>query len=134
MRERTGSRHYSVEEMADLGSGTELIVGARYDPAYGPVVVVGAGGVAAELQADTQVMLWPASRDRVRSALERLAIAPILRGYRGAAPRDLEAVIDAVVSVASVLVDNASIADVEINPVVAHASGVIALDARIIAV
>lgn len=132
MQASTHSRLYSVEQMVVAAGTTELIVGARYEPAFGPVVLVGAGGIAAEVHADIQLVLWPASRDKVRRSINDLSMGPILRGYRGSAARDVEAVIDAVIAVATVLCSSNSIKDVEVNPLMVGPAGAVALDARIV--
>jgi acetyltransferase len=118
-----------VERMA--GPGVELIVGGRNDPA-GPLVVVGAGGVLTELVADAACLLWPFGPDDVRAALARLRIAPLLDGYRGGPPADVEALADAVVRVGRLLADLPEVGEIDINPLLCRPEGCLALDALIV--
>ena len=91
----------SVEVMADLDGGVELIVGCLRDPRFGPVVMVGLGGVFAEVLGDTAVALAPVSSDGARTLLTSLRGAPLLDGARGRAPVDLDALADLVARVSA---------------------------------
>ncbi len=92
----------SVEAMADLSAGVELIVGCVRDRTFGPVLMVGLGGIYAEVLADTACALAPVDPDRARDLLLSLRGAALLRGARGRAPVDLDAVADAVSAVSVV--------------------------------
>ena len=85
----------SVEAMADLADGVELIVGSVRDPKFGPVVMVGLGGVFTEVLGDTACAIAPVSADAARELLLSLQGAPLLLGARGRAPVDLDALADA---------------------------------------
>ena len=112
--------------------GVEVIVGTTVDPTFGPVVMVGAGGIYAEVLGDVQVRLAPVSEAEALAMVERLRIAPILHGARGQAPADVEA-LAAVVSRLSAAATawRDTIAEIDLNPVVVlgRGSGVRLVDA-----
>jgi len=124
----------SVEVMADLDGGVELIVGCLRDPRFGPVVMVGLGGVFAEVLGDTAVALAPVSSDGARTLLTSLRGAPLLAGARGRAPVDLDALAALVARVSAVAAAHPELAELEVNPVLATPSGALALDARAVPV
>lgn len=109
--------------------GVELIVGGLVDPQFGPIVMIGAGGVMVELFKDVTFVLAPASRDEIRAAISRLKASAILAGFRGSEAVDLEAVVDAIQSFAQLVADlSDSITGIEINPLLATSKGCIPLD------
>ncbi len=122
---------FLVEEA--LASGVEMIVGARRDPNWGPVVLVGVGGVWAEFADDHVLVAGDAGREEVRAALESLRSAALLRGARGDEPRDVEALIDFIGLVNAIMRANAHLSALELNPVLVRreGEGVVALDALI---
>jgi acyl-CoA synthetase (NDP forming) len=124
----------SVEVMADLDAGVELIVGCLRDPRFGPVLMVGLGGVFAEVLGDTAVALAPVSPDGARTLLLSLRGAALLHGVRGRAPVDLDALADLVSRVSHVAAAHPELAELEVNPVLASATGALALDARAVRV
>ncbi|MFM9368625.1 acetate--CoA ligase family protein [Streptomyces sp. Da 82-17] len=130
MRAGTGAVRYAVEAMVSPSYGVELIVGVRRDPAFGPVVMVGIGGTRAELDADTAVALAPLTVERARALLLSLRHAPLLTGWRGAPPVDLDAAAEAVCAVARAGADHPELAELEVNPLLVHPGGAIALDAH----
>jgi acetate---CoA ligase (ADP-forming) len=99
---------------------------------FGPVVMVGIGGVLAEALEDVVVALAPVSELQVRTLLERLRGAKLLHGFRGRAPVDLDAVARFVVGVGQYLLDHDEVHEVDANPVVAWPAGVIAVDALLV--
>ncbi|GAB6984973.1 acetate--CoA ligase family protein [Nocardioides pyridinolyticus] len=122
----------SVEEMADLADGVELIVGSVRDPKFGAVVLVGLGGVFAEVLGDVACAIAPVSADAARSLLLSLHGAPVLLGARGRPPVDLDALAEVVARVSRLAAAHPELAELELNPVLAGPSGVLALDARIV--
>ena len=120
--------------MQGMVSGlAEVIVGYKCDPAAGPFVMVGAGGVLAELYDDTSVRVAPVSPDVAREMIEEVVgLAPI-RGYRGLPRGDLESLSEAIVAF-STFASDVRIAEAEINPLVvgAEGEGVVAADGLII--
>ncbi len=126
-----GAESFLVEEMV-TGGLAELLVGVVRDPAHGFVLTVGAGGTLTEILRDSESMLVPSPREAVRTALDRLKIAPLLAGYRGAAAVNMEAVIDAVMAVQAFVSAEASrLVEVEINPLICTGTEAIAADALI---
>ena len=119
-----------VEPMAP--PGVELIVGGRRDAVFGPAVLVGLGGILAEVLDDVAVLLAPVTADEVRDRLETLRGAPILRGVRGRPGVDIDALARVVVAIGDLLVAEPSIAEIDCNPVVAGLDGAIAVDALVI--
>ena len=104
--------------------GVELIVGARRDPVLGPVLVVGPGGVLAELAGGVARRMLPLRAGEAREMLDELGIAPLLRGYRGAPPADLDAAAGAIEGVAAAAVALGDELDaVEVNPLLVHPDG-----------
>jgi acetyl-CoA synthetase (ADP-forming) len=120
-----------VQEMVD--GGLELIVGVRREPGIGPIVMVGAGGILAELIADTAVAVAPVGPHRARALLRRLRLWPVLDGRRGKPPLDVAGVADVVgrLSVLALQLGHRLI-DLEVNPLVVRPAGqgVVAVDAR----
>jgi succinyl-CoA synthetase beta subunit len=113
----------------------ELLVGARVDPEFGPLIVVGAGGVNVELYKDVSVNVAPISEDEALAALESTRISRVLDGWRGAAPGDREATARGVAALSRFMADFAGeIAEVEINPfaVLEAGGGCLALDCVIV--
>ena len=132
MRARLAPPGYSVEAMAPLGDGVELIVGAKHDPRFGPVALVGLGGVYAEVLRDVAVGLAPLDHEAALRLLRSLAGAALLGGVRGRPPLDLDAAAEATVALTRLAASRPDIAEIEINPLLVLPEGALALDARII--
>jgi acyl-CoA synthetase (NDP forming) len=114
--------------------GVELIVGARADPDWGAVILVGFGGVQAEILKDTRLVSPAMPRAAITAALEQLRCAPLFKGWRGAPPLDVEALVDLIEQVAGVMQANPRIREIDLNPVLLYprGQGAIALDALMI--
>jgi len=121
-----------VEAMAK--PGLDMIVGARRDPDWGPVVVIGLGGIWAEALADILVLPPDLDREELADELKKLKAAPLLDGSRGTAPRDVAALLDIVTLIGSVVRARLEIAEIEINPLrlFERGAGALALDALIV--
>lgn len=115
--------------------GTELIVGARNDPEWGAVILVGFGGVQAEILHDARLLTPDLTREGIKAELLKLKMAALLTGFRGAPPVDLDAVAGVVEALARLLVAEPSIREIDLNPVVVYpqGEGAVALDALILA-
>lgn len=111
--------------------GTEVIVGMVRDPQFGPAVMVGLGGVFVELYKDVAFRLPPLSPAEARSMLGDLKAAPLLTGYRGQAPRDLDALATCACTVARIAAEHPEIQEIDLNPVIAHERGCTIVDAKI---
>ena len=129
---RLSPPEYSVEAMAPLADGVELIVGARRDPRFGPVALVGLGGIYAELLGDVGVALAPLDRGEAVRLLESLQGAALLKGARGRAAVDIGAAADAAMALSRLAAARPDIAEIEVNPLLVTPEGALALDARII--
>jgi acyl-CoA synthetase (NDP forming) len=123
----------SVEQQADRSAGVELIVGCRRDPCFGPVLMVGLGGVFTEVLDDVAVALAPVSAATAAELLLSLRGAPLLTGARGRPPVDLDALATLASRLSSVAAGHPELSELEINPVLATPQGVLGLDARAVA-
>ena len=115
-------------------AGVELIVGARRDPSFGLVVLVGLGGVLAEALDDVAVHLAPLNTEEASSMLDELRGRAVLAGVRGRPGIDRDAVIAAVVGLGAAMVDEPTLLEVDLNPVISGPSGTAAVDALIVEV
>ncbi|MBZ4019105.1 acetate--CoA ligase family protein [Streptomyces purpurogeneiscleroticus] len=129
MRAATGATRYAVEAMATPPYAVELIAGVRRDPAFGPVLMAGIGGVRAELLADTALAPAPLTPNHARDLLLSLRHAPLLTGWRGAPAVDLDAASAALCALAHAAAEHPELTDIEINPLLVHPGGAVALDA-----
>jgi acyl-CoA synthetase (NDP forming) len=130
MHARLGASSYSVEAMADLTDGIELIVGVNRDPRFGPVAMVGLGGVLAEALHDVAFTLAPVPAERAVSLLRGLRTAALLDGARGKPPVDVEAAAKAVEAITAFAAAHPEIAEIEVNPLLVRPDGALALDSR----
>jgi acetyltransferase len=108
-----------------------VIVGTSIDAVFGPVVLFGHGGIAVEVLADRAVGLPPLNRVLARELICRTRVARLLAGFRNRPPARIDDVIDVLMAVSCLLADLPQIAELDINPLLADAQGVIALDARV---
>ena len=129
---RLGPESFSVEAAEDVAAGFELLVGARRDPRFGPLVAVGAGGVQTEVLRDTAVALAPIDEARAEELIRSLASATLLTGARGRPPLDIAAAARAVAALSRFAAAHPEIAEVEVNPLLVRGEGVVGLDARIV--
>jgi len=115
--------------------GTELIVGARNDPEWGPVLLVGLGGVTAELFHDVRLLPPDLTKEGIVRELLALKSAPLLTGFRGSPALDVGAVAELIGRVGALLRANPRIREIDINPVVVYpdGEGAVALDALMLA-
>jgi len=117
-----------IEQMAPRGA-TEMIVGARRDANWGPMLVIGLGGIWTEALHDAVSLPAQAGRAEIKHALTKLKGAAVLQGLRGEKPRDVEALVDLVLKIGALIRANETIAEIDVNPVNLYAQGAIALDA-----
>jgi acetyltransferase len=108
----------------------ELLLGLVRDPQFGPLVVVGFGGIFVEVLDDTATRLAPVDTAEARAMLEQLRMAPALRGARGRPPADLDALAGVVSRFSRIALDAPDLAELEINPLLAGTDGARALDVR----
>ena len=122
-----------VEEMG--AAGTEFVIGAFRDPQFGPMIMVGLGGIFVEMIGDVSFRLCPITDDDARAMLAELKGNPLIDGVRGAPPLDRQAIVDALVAIggaAGLLQRHPDIAEVDLNPVLVSSQGLVAVDARMI--
>jgi acetyltransferase len=111
-----------VQEM--VADGVEFILGMTYDPQFGPLIVCGAGGVTVEVFKDAAVLLPPFGREDVTAALGSLKVKKLLDGFRGAPPRDVDALIECCERFAAfVVATDGKFAAIDLNPVFVRARG-----------
>lgn len=122
----------SVQTMISQARGVELLLGMTRDSQFGPVLLVGAGGVTAELQKDSALELPPYDDRVFQRLLQSLRLFPLLEGYRGRPGIHLDRLRDVMARFAQLADDFPELAAAEINPLLASADGMIALDVRII--
>jgi acyl-CoA synthetase (NDP forming) len=133
MAARLGSGTYVLEEMDTREHTVELIIGAKRDRSFGPMILVGAGGVHAELVKDTALELAPVTPATARDMLARLVCAPLLAGWRGAPAADVAALAQVIAQVSETIAGRTDLAEIELNPVRVGPDGVLAVDALVIA-
>jgi len=119
-----GSRFDGVLVEKMVAGRRELMIGARIDPVFGPVVVVGDGGKYVEAMPDVELLLPPFDATAVRRGLSRLRIAPLLEGVRGELPMDIDAFSAAAVAVGRLMTgDQSAVINLDINPMVVGSAG-----------
>lgn len=123
----------TVEEMADRTDGVELIVGIRRDPRFGPVAMVGLGGVYTEVLLDVATALAPLDEAMAQRLMGRLRGAALLAGARGRPAVDVPAAARVIATITAVAAAQPDLVDLEVNPLLVTPHGAVALDARVIA-
>ena len=121
---------FTIQRMVRRPRALELIVGAHIDPLFGPVILFGQGGTAVEVVADRAVALPPLNDPLARALVARTRMARLLAGWRDVPAADLQAVVATLCSVSQLLAELPQLAELDINPLLADAAGVLALDAR----
>ncbi len=122
---------FTVQPMAQRPYAQELIAGASIDAVFGPVLLFGHGGTAVEVLADRTLGLPPLNRVLARDMIARTRVSRLLAGYRDHPPAHLDAIADTLVTLSQMLADLPELAELDINPLWADHTGVIALDARV---
>lgn len=122
----------TVQKMIDTKDGIELIVGTKKDPVFGTVMLVGMGGTTAELFKDKRLEFPPLNEQLARQMIESLQIYPLLTGWRGDSPKNIDKLIEALIRMSYLAADYPEIEELDINPLIVTPTDVIALDARIV--
>jgi acetyltransferase len=138
MLERIRSLHpaarlegFTLQPMVRRPQARELIVGVIDDAQFGPVILFGHGGTAVEVIQDKAIALPPLNLPLAREVMRRTRVQRLLEGYRDEPAADLDAIALTLVKVSQLVADLAEIAELDINPLLADAQGVLALDARV---
>ncbi len=122
----------TVQKMVDTKDGIELILGTKKDPVFGTVMLVGMGGTTAELFKDKRLEFPPLNERLARQMLKSLQIYPLLKGWRGDAPKNIDKLIEVLIRMSYLAADYPEIEELDINPLIVTPNDVIALDARIV--
>ena len=129
MTTRLGDPRAVVQRM--LPPGAECIIGVTQDPLFGPLVLFGLGGIAAELLADRALRMLPLTDVDAHELVRSLRSSPLLLGYRGTPPLDVDGLEDALLRVAQLAQALPEIAEMDLNPVIVSEHGVTVVDAKI---
>jgi len=127
-----GRGHLLIQEMVQ---GTEVLIGARTDPQYGPFLIVGLGGIFVEVLKDVSIRLLPIDEREAREMLRELRGYKVLQGVRGQKPRDLDALVKAMVGLSEIFAAHRNhLTDIEINPIIVREQGrgAVAVDVRLV--
>ncbi|MBL8286870.1 MAG: bifunctional acetate--CoA ligase family protein/GNAT family N-acetyltransferase [Rubrivivax sp.] len=122
---------FTLQPMVRRPRALELIAGTHVDPLFGPVILFGAGGTRVEVVADRAVALPPLNEPLARALVARTRVARLLAGWRDVPPADAQALHGALIALSHLVAAEPRIAELDINPLLADAEGVIALDARV---
>ena len=117
--------------MVERPGALELIVGASEDPQFGPVILFGHGGTAAEIIGDTALALPPLNMHLAREVIERTRVFGLLQGFRGRPAAAIDDIALTLIKVSQLIIDFAEVVELDINPLLADEFGVLALDARL---
>ena len=112
--------------------GKEIILGAKRDPSFGPVVLFGLGGIYVEILKETSLRVAPINRSEAEEMISELKATQILKGIRGERPLDIEALVENLLRLSQLMMDFPDIEGIDINPVKVLEKGAVALDARIV--
>lgn len=117
-----------------VDGGVEVIVGGRRDPVFGPVVMVGSGGIYTEVLRDAAIGVLPLVKGEAEELIRSLRVYPLLAGARGKPPADIEALAATIEAVAKLMLDHPEVSEVEINPlrVLERGRGAVPLDALMV--
>lgn len=121
-----------VQLQQQISGGHEVIIGATTDPTFGKIVVFGLGGVLVEVLKDVTFRMAPISAQEARAQVEDIRAAEVLRGVRGAEGADLDRLADVLSRLSDLVTDFPEIAEADLNPVFADASGAVAADLRFV--
>ncbi len=122
---------FAVQPMIERKHAWELLLGVTRDPIFGPVVLFGSGGVSVEVVADTAVALPPLDAVLAGDLIDETRVGKLLAGFRNEPAADRAAICKALTALSQLIVDFPCVLSMDINPLVASAEGVIALDGRI---
>ena len=122
----------TVQPMIQINNAVELILGSKKDPVFGPVLLVGLGGVTAELFQDRAIELPPITPARFLAMLKSLRSWPLLDGYRGRPKANIQALFDIIAKYSNLVLDQNWIEESDLNPVLVNDQQAVVLDARFI--
>jgi acyl-CoA synthetase (NDP forming) len=123
---------YGVSVQRMIRPGIEVIMGMSKDAQFGPVLMFGLGGVFVEVLKDVSFRIVPITRRDARQMIEEIKAYPVLKGYRGREPANIEALEDMLLKLSHFVEQSPQIKELDLNPIFAHRDGAVAVDARII--
>ena len=112
--------------------GIELILGGVRDPQFGPALMFGTGGIAVELLKDVSFRLAPLNREEIFAMMSEVKSYPLLTGYRGSKPVDIEKLASTIMKLSNILLEIEAIKEIEINPLLVYEDMAVAVDARVV--
>jgi acyl-CoA synthetase (NDP forming) len=115
-----------------IAHGKEIILGAKRDSSFGPVVLFGLGGIYVEILKESSLRVAPINRSEAEEMISELKASNILSGIRGEPPSDINALVENLLRLSQLMIDFPEIEGIDINPVMIMEKGAIAVDARII--
>jgi acetyltransferase len=121
----------TIQKMIDKEDSVELILGIKKDPVFGTVILIGMGGTEAELLQDQRLEFPPLNESLASQMIESLKIYPLLKGYRGRSPKNIDKLIEVMIRLSYLAADYPEIEELDINPIIVTANEVVALDAHI---
>ena len=119
-----------VQEMAPCS--TEVIVGAIKDPQFGPTLMFGLGGTFVEIMKDVAFRIAPITEEDAKEMISEVKAYPILRGYRGQPPLDIDTIAKILLNTSRLVMDHQDIKELDLNPIMVYEKGAKTVDARII--
>ncbi len=122
----------TVQKMIDTSDDVEMILGIKKDKLFGTVILVGMGGTSAELIDDKRLEFPPLNERLARQMLKSLKMYPLLEGYRGSKPKNIDKLVEVMIRLSYLAADYPEIEELDINPLIVTPNDVIALDARIV--
>ena len=122
-RQKMGKPNAGILVQEMVGDGVEVVLSCLRNTDFGPVISIGSGGVAIELYRDVTHLALPVSREQVLTALERLKLSKLLRGFRGKPAADVDALVDAAVGLGDMFLSCPEITEFELNPVIVGSGG-----------
>lgn len=122
---------YSLESVSSNIRDKEVIVGMMRDPQFGPLMMIGSGGVEVEGLKDVAFGLAPLNQAEARDMLRKTWVGKKLRGFRNIPPADEEAVVDALIRLSHLAIENEQVEEIEINPLRVLNQGAVAVDVRV---
>jgi len=135
VKDKLGESHWqgvTVQPMVKLADGYELIIGSSLDPEFGPVLLFGSGGQVVEVYQDRALGLPPLNSTLARMMMEQTKVFAALQGIRGRSPVDIAALEQLMVRFSQLVSEQHMIKELDINPLLASPTGLVALDARIV--
>jgi acetyltransferase len=122
----------TVQNMIDTKDAVEMILGIKKDPIFGTVILIGMGGTEAELHHDQRLEFPPLNERLAHQMIESLKIYPLLKGYRGRSPKDINKLVEVMIRLSYLAADYPEIEELDINPIIVTANDVVALDTHVV--